>query len=118
MKYDWEFFENFLDNIEDYSDEEFLEIMPLFVEFMRTNQQLMGFTDEQINDAANHLAEFAEKYEDARRAERELEMANKKVEQSLDNLEEALVDAMEHNGGKPVPMFVNLPPKKKKYDSN
>lgn len=116
MKYDWKFFEKFLDNPEDYSDEEVLEIMPLWIAFMRQHQKILGFTDEHINDAAQKHEDFAKSYEEAKRAEKELELANKKVEQSLDNLEEALFDAMEANDGKPVPMFLNLP--KKKSDSN
>jgi len=116
MKYDWKFFEKFLDNPEAYSNEEFLEIMPHLIEFMRKNQETFGFTDEIINDAVKQHEVFAKSYEEAKRAERELELADKKVEQSLDNFEKAAFAAMEKNGGKPIPVFLNLP--KKKPNSN
>lgn len=117
MKYDFEFFEKFTENPEAYSDEEFLEIMPLFIEFMRRNREILGLADEQIENAVRRFEDFRQRYEDAGRAAAELELANKQVEQSLDRLEDALFDAMEKNGGKPVPMFLNLPARKK-YDSN
>jgi hypothetical protein len=116
MKYDWKFFENFLDNIENHSDEEVIEIMPLWIAFMRQHQKILGLTDEHINSAAEKHEAFVQSYEDAKRAERELELANKKADESLDVLEEALFDAMEKNGGKPIPMFLDLP--KKKNNSN
>lgn len=116
MRYDWKFFEKFADNPESYSDEEFLEIMPLFIEFMRINQEIVGFTDEQIDEAVQRHEDFAESYEVAKRAEKELELADERVERSLDNYEEAVFKAMEQNGGKPIPVFLNLP--KKKPDSN
>lgn len=117
MKYDFEFFDKFTENPEAYSDEEFLEIMPLFIEFMRVNQKIAGFTDEQIENAVAQFEDFKQSYEDAKRAEKEAELAVKRAEESLDSLEEALFDALEKNGGKPIPMFLNLPAKKK-YDSN
>lgn len=116
MKYDWKFFQNFIENIESYSDEEILEITPLWIAFMRQHQEILGFTDEHIDGMVKKHEAFVQSCEKAKRADEALELANKKAEESLDVLEEALFDAMEKNDGKPIPMFLNLP--KKKPDSN
>lgn len=112
MEYDLEYFDEFLENPESFSDEEFLEIGGQLVEFMRTNIGKHNITEEMADDWEQQHLTFKEDYEAAQEAQRQLEIAERKVEESTAKFDEALVKAMEKNRGKPIPMFANLPKKR------
>jgi len=98
--------------MKDFDDETRIDIFREFLEFMKTNREKYRFTDEMIEKSERRLERAVKAVEKAAEAERLAEIARKEFAVSVEKLEEELVSEMEKNGGKPVPVFINVPVKR------
>lgn len=91
-----------------YSDEEKLEILLHWVEFMKINQQEYGYSDEAI--AAEEKRTILIKYALRLRnlVERLEIIATRNMETAAARFDETLAEIMDDNEGKPIPMFPDL----------
>lgn len=83
--------------------------------FMKTNQFLYDFTDEQISDMTEHLERSIRAEERCLIAGENLRVAEAEAEKSLKELDEALDEHYKNTGKIPI---LTMLPTKKKYDGN
>jgi len=108
MQRNLEYFDEFLENGESLSDEEFLRYSLEYVEFIHNNIGKYGFTEEFAAESEKAHREFEEAYHAEKKAKRALEIADEKLAKSAAAYDEAMAEIME-KGGKPIPIYTNLP---------
>jgi hypothetical protein len=115
MKYDVKYFDDFFEDPDSFSDEDYLEKSKEFLVFMKENIGSHNITQEIIDDWEEHCIGFEQDLAEQRELMRKLKTVDIDIEMKAIKLDEALTRAMEANGGKPIPMFINLP---KRHNSN